>query len=510
MTTAGKRTFTGFLATALIAMLLAGCGGGSGNRTAGKHNDTIRMSTTTVYSSIDPHYVAQNADLVLSSLLYEGFYDVDDLGNLTPRLATGYDISADGLVYTYHLKSGVKWQTGEDFSSADVLYSIARAQESPYTYDYVAYIADAAAPDNVTVVITLIGISPTFHIDINRVWFLSEAASKNLDYGFTNELPGGTGPYTLSSWRPDSKVVVTRNPSYHGDPAPIGTIEITVFGDSNAALRAFEAGELDYTSTGVPPADWERIVDSAKYKTVVQDTISVVFVSMNNQVAPFDDIRVRQAFNYAINKDDIIIAAAEGFGTPASVLGNSNLVFGVPKPGEIFEYGYNPERARQLLAEAGYPNGMTLAAPILTMATDEFSIPTQVVQNQLARVGVNVEIRISEQSALVEDLILGNYSLAMMGLSLSVDASMITLAYKTDYIDALNLARYSNPRVDDLFEQAGSIMNREERIRLYREAFDIASREAAYVPLYSMQAGFAMDPDLDASVYTNWYYWYWN
>jgi peptide/nickel transport system substrate-binding protein len=373
----------------------------------------------------------------------------------------------------------------------------------------VAYVADVAAPDDVTVVITLAMMSPTFYIDINRVWFLNEARAGELEYGFTNELPGGTGPYTLSTWRPDSKVIVTRNPNYHGAPAPIGTIDITVFGDTNAAMRAFEAGELDYTSNGVPPADWERIVSSGKYKTYVQDTITVVFVSINNQVAPFNDVRVRQAFNYAINKDDMIYAAVEGFGTPASVLGNSNLLFGIPKPGEIFEYEYNPERARQLLAEAGYPNGLVLGDPILTMATDEFSIPAQVVQDQLSRVGVNLDIRILEQSALVEDLILGNYTIGMMALSLSVDASMITLAYKTDYIDALNLARYSNQRVDDLFEQAGSTMDQQARIRLYREAFDIASREAAYIPLYSMQAGFAMDPDLEASVYTNFYDWYW-
>ena len=467
----------------------------------------LRVSTNTTFASIDPHYCAQNADLYLSSLLYEGFYDVDDLGVLTPRLATDYEVSEDGTVYTYHLKSGVKWQTGGDFTSADVLYSIARAQESPYTYDYVAYIVDVEAPDELTVVITLAMMSPTFDVDINRVWFLSEAAVGDLDVGFTNEIQGGTGPYTLATWRPDSKVTVSRNPRYHWAPAPIGDIEITVFGDSNAALRSFEAGELDYVP--VPTSDWERISGSGKYKTYIQDTISVVFGSMNNQVAPFDDPLVRQAFNYAVDIDDMIYAI-DGFGSPASVLGNSALLFGIPKPGEIFEYSYDPSMAMELLAEAGYPDGLTLDEPLLTMATDEFSIPAQVLQAQLEAIGVNVEIRTEEQSALVMDLILGNYSIAIMGLSLPVDASMVTMAYKTDYIDALNLARYSNPIVDDLFAQADSTLDKQERIRLYQEAFDIASREAAYIPLYAMQAGFATAPELQSSVYTNWYYWYWD
>ena len=508
MTTAVKRTFISLATAALIVMLLTGCDRGSENQAARNHNDTLRMSATTVFSSVDPHYVAQAADFAVTGNLYEGFYDVDDLGNLTPRLATGYEISRDGLVYTYHLKSGVKWQTGGDFTSADALYSIARAQESPYTYDYVAGIADVQAPDALTVVITLSSVSPVFETEINRVWFLNEAASKDLNTGFTNELPGGTGPYTISSWRPDSKIVLTRNPNYHGEPAPIGTIEITVFGDTNAALRAFEAGELDYIA--VQPSDWERIVNTGKYRTYVGDTISVMFIGVNHQVAPFDDVRVRQAVNYAIDKEELILGAAEGLGEPASVIGNRNLVFGIPQPGEMFEYEYNPERARQLLAEAGYPNGLTLTAPILTMSTAELSIPTQVVQDQLSKVGIHVEIRTVEQSALVQDLILGNYTIATMAIGLAVDASMVTLVYRSNTINALNFARYSNTRVDTLFDQAGSTLDRQERLRLYREAFDIVSREAAYVPLFSRQIGFATDPDLESSVYTTFYDWYWN
>jgi len=497
------------LAIVLLSSLLTGIlmPAGMAEEPMDKHNDTMKVASPTVFASIDPHYVAQNWDYYMASLLYEGFYDIDDLGNLTPRLATGCEISPDGLTYTYHLKTGVKWQTGGDFTSADVLFSIARAQESPYTFDYVASVSDVQAPDDHTVIITLGAVSPTFEWDINRVWFLSETAISDLPNGFTNEISGGTGPYMLASWKPDSKVVVTRNPDYHGDPAPIGIIEITVFGDSNAATRALEAGELDFAT--ILPSDWERIVASGKFKTYIQDTNTVVFGTMNNQVAPFDDLRVRQAFNYALDKEDFIYAV-DGFGEPVSVLGNHNLLFGIPKPEEIFEYSCDPEKAKELLAQAGYPDGLKLDEPLLSMATDEFSIPAQVLQSQLADIGVDVEIRTVEQSALVEALVLGNYSMAMMGLSLSVDASMVTMAYKSDFINALNLARYSNATVDDLFDQAGSTLDQQERLRLYREAFDITSVEAVYLPLYSLTAGFATDPDLESSIYTNWYYWHWN
>lgn len=476
--------------------------------TAPAHNDTLRLPVLTNLTATDPQYTAQNADYMLYTVLYESFYDIDSEQNMEPRLATDYDVSDDGLVYTYHLRPGVKWQTGGNFTAADVVYSIKRAQESPYTASYVAMVADIKAIDDLTVQFTLTGVSPTFYIDVNRVKFLSEAATKDLEPGFTDEIPGGTGPYTLTTWGPDQKTVVTRNPDYYGDPAPIGTIEFILFGDSTAALRAFEAGELDWAT--VPSSDWARISADTKYKTFLQDTITVTFITMNNQVAPFDDVRVRQAFNYAVNKDDMLFAALEGTGSVVSSLGNPKLVFGVPDKGEIFEYSYNPEKAKELLAEAGYKDGLTLEAPLLTLGSDEFSIPAQVLQEQLAAIGVKVEIQTVEQSAYISDLLSGNYTIGVMGLSMDIDASFFSMAYTTSGIDALNLARYSNTQVDELFNSASQTLDQNARKEFFTKAFDIASREAAYLPLYSMQAAIASDPDLNSSVYTTYYSWSWN
>lgn len=473
-----------------------------------KHNDTLRLPAMTTFISTDPHYSAQNSDYALYVSLYESFYYVDSQQNVEPRLATSYDVSADGLIYTYHLKPDVKWQTGGTLKASDVVYSIHRAQESPYTQSYLAMVKDVKAVDDLTVEFTLAGVSPTFYIDVNRVMFLSEEATKDLEPSFTNQIPGGTGPYQLVSWVPDQKVVISRNPDYHGNPAPIGTIITDVFGDSNAALRAFEAGELDWIN--VPAADWDRVQANGKYKTFLQDTISTYFFTMNNQKAPFDDQKVRQAFNYAVNKQDMLDAALEGTGRVSSTLGNSELVFGLPKEGEIFVYNYDPEKAKQLLSEAGYANGLTLEDPILIMASDDFSIPAQILQEQLAAIGVKAEIQTVEQSAYISDVISGNYSIGIMALSLDIDASIFSMAYTTSGIDALNLARYSNARVDELFAQAAATLDQKARKAAYTEAFDIASKEAAYLPLYCLQAAIASDKDLTSNIYATYYSWSWN
>ena len=468
----------------------------------------LRVAWLTAFSTIDPHYVAADSDFTLSSLLYESFYDIDQLGNEYPRLAESYDISVDGTIYTYHLKQGVKWQTGEDFTSADVIYSMERAMESPYMAGNLAAVVDMDAPDDYTVVFTIGGVSPSFHIEINRVNILSEAATSALEPGFGSGIPGGTGPYTLVSIVMDQKAVFARNETYHGEPAPIGNIEIIMFSDTNASVRALEAGEVDYVI--MDGDNWERIAATGNFNTYTEDTITVRFFGINNQLAPFDDPLVRQALNYAVNKEDMILGSVGGYGVPAAYLANPAMNTAAPLYSEIFEYTYDPDKAMELLAEAGYPDGLVLEHPILTAATDEFAIPAQILQQQLAAIGIEVEIATVELSTLVEDMIMGNYAIGALALGLEPDASIVGWAYTTDMIYALNTAHYSNEQVDELFELGGSTMDLAERRGYYREALDIASREAAYLPLYVLQSTVATTPGLRSTSYMSMYHWYWD
>ena len=468
----------------------------------------LRIAWVTAYSTIDPHYVASDSDYALTDLIYESLYEIDQLGNEFPRLAESYEISADGLTYTYHLKRGVKWQTGEDFSAADVLYSIGRAQESPYMMGYLGYVEDVQAPDDYTVVFTLAGIDPVFHIELSRVRMLSEAATSGFEPGFGSGIPGGTGPYKLVSLVMDQKAVFARNDTYHGDPAPIGNIEVIIFSDTNASVRAFEAGECDYVITDGD--NWERLRATGKYNTYTEDVITIRFFAMNNERAPFDDPLVRQAINYAVDKDDMIFGSVGGYGLPAAYLANPNLNAAAPQYSEIFEYNYDPAKARELLAEAGYADGLVIQDPIITAATEEFSIPAQILKEQLAAVGIEIEISTVELDTLVVDMILGNYGIGIIALGLEPDASLMAYAYITEGHDYLNLARYSNERVDELFALGGSTLDFAAREAYYKEAMDIASREAAYLPLYVLQATVVTTPGLHSTSYRGFYYWYWD
>jgi len=281
-----------------------------------------------------------------------------------------------------------------------------------------------------------------------------------------------------------------------------------VFGDTTAALRAFEAGEID--ETHIQSADWDRLEKTGKYKIFRDLTNTVIYVIMNNTVEPFDDMRVRQAFNYAVDREEMLFAAVDGYGTTISTIGKPDLVFAVPKPGEIFEYSYDPEEAKELLAEAGYPDGLTLDSPIYTLASEEFTIPAQVLQQQLGDIGVTVEIQEMEQGAYVQDLFAGNFQIGVMGIALVVDASMVAMVYDSAQIGGgYNFAGYANEEVDALFAQAASTLDQDARKQYFHDAFDIASREAAYLPLYTYDAIIASDPDLTSSVRETYYYWSW-
>jgi peptide/nickel transport system substrate-binding protein len=504
-----KRLLAFFAMLALLAACspkdAAGTAGATGSETK---KTVLRLPATTTFATTDPHYTAQNSDYLLNDLLYESFYYIDNRGNADPRLATSYEVSEDGTVYTYHLKEGVKWQTGGTLTSDDVIYSINRALESPYTSSYLAGMEEVTAPDSNTVVFKLSGMSPTFHINLCRVYILSKAATEGLDTGFANAYPGGTGPFSIKEWLPDQKVTVVRNNDYHGKPGSVEEMSFPVLADTIASLRAFEAGEIDLTQ--VLANDWERIKSNDKYKTSLQESTSVVFVTMNNQQAPFDNALVRQAVNYAIDKQDMLDAAVNGNGRPQSTIGNYEMVFGIPKPGEIFEYSFDLEKAKSLLAEAGYPDGLTLDTPIYTLASDEFAIPAQVLQSQLANAGIKAEIQTVEQSALISDYITGNYGIGILGLSMDLDASIYAVPYSTDGIDGLNIARYSNSIVDESFVKAGQTLDENARKELFKTAFDQASRDAAYAPLYSLQVPLAMDNNLYADIDKSYYYWGWN
>lgn len=519
-----KKYISLLLVLVMLLSLMVGCGNQSnnpvqsndpaqsdtpdtGNNTenpppASTTRTALNMSTSEPMDGCDPHFNTKSANGTAISLIYEGLVNTDKKLNVTPNLAESYEILEGGLVYEYKLKQGVKFHNGDEMKASDVVFSITRAQGSPTMYSIVGLIASVEAVDEYTVRMTLImPYAPFYHL-IAKVPIVSERACTEAGDDFATK-PCGTGAYTIGEWTAE-KVSFVLNENYHGELPKIETINIATVSDSTTSLMAFEGGDLDYV--GVPKADWDRIVSSGKYGTVQVSSSNTTYITFNTEVAPFDDVRVRQAIAYAINKDEIVLGALEGFGTVAHTLGNPEFTLGLPSADEITTYEQNVEKAKQLLADAGYADGLDIGN-ITVMAM--FSVPAEIIKSQLAAVGINVEIQLAEQSAFVADLVSGNYGIGIMGVTLGTDMAEHEMAYSSAGVNQLNLSRYSDARVDELFGLAMVEPDQAKRNEYYKEAVNIFAESAAYIPLYYADSCIAMDPalvmDINESVYT----WYW-
>ena len=481
--------------------------GNTGNNTenpppASTTRTDLNMATSESMDGCDPHFNTKTANGTAIGLIYEGLVSTDKKLNVTPNLAESYEILEGGLVYEYKLKQGVKFHNGDEMKASDVVFSITRAQGSPTMYSIVGLIAGVEAVDEYTVRMTLVmPYAPFYHL-IAKVPIVSERACTEAGDDFATK-PCGTGAYTIGEWTAE-KVTFVLNENYHGELPKIETINIATVSDSTTSLMAFEGGDLDYV--GVPKADWDRIVSSGKYGTVQVSSSNTTYITFNTEVAPFDDVRVRQAIAYAINKDELVLGALEGFGTVAHTLGNPEFTLGLPSADEITTYEQNAEKAKQLLADAGYADGLDIGN-MTVMAM--FSVPAEIIKSQLAAVGINVEIQLAEQSAFVADLVSGNYGIGIMGVTLGTDMAEHEMAYSSAGVNQLNLSRYSDARVDELFGLAMVEPDQAKRNEYYKEAVNIFAESAAYIPLYYADSCIAMDPalvmDINESVYT----WYW-
>ena len=508
-----KKRLALFLSLLMLLAVFTGCGskdtgtpdsqnGGSqsGTTPSGKQTDdkkpsrdTLRMAVTETFLSTDPHFRSLIVDSRLTALTYERFFYVNDSMELIPQLAESYEVSEDGRVYTYHMIKGAKFHNGEEVRAIDAVDSYKRAQTSPTQYDSVEFIDKVEALDDYTVQITLTQISPTFDVYANYVAIVSEKAVTGAPDKY-EVLPAGSGPYTIETWKGDEKVVLKRFPDYHGDAPAIETIEYIVLGDTSSALMAFEAGEIDYFS--IPKAEWPRISESGLYTTRLMQSAHTTFMCFNVNKAPFTDVRVRQAFNYAVNKDDVLLGALDNLGVVASQIGVPDLCFGCPTPEQTFTYEYNPEKAKELLAEAGYPDGLTLPEKAGTMAGNHFQSAIEVIQAQLADVGVQFDIEIVDSAVYGDRIRSGNFLFQVWGISLSPDASSFRRVYGTG--GDLNGSLYSNSRIDELFDMASRTVNSEEREKYFFEIYNIANEEAAYLPLYWQKSCYAWNKDLNA------------
>ena len=383
-----------FTALAAGLALVAVCG------SANAANTSITIVMPLEPPNLDPTGGAAAAiDEVVYANIYEGLTRYAPDGSVRPALAHSWDISDDGLIYTFHLRDGVTFHDGSAFDSNDVKFSLDRARAEDSTNAQKALfagIADVNVVDPLTVRITLSNPNGTF--TTNMAWGDAVIVAEE-SVGSAATSPIGTGPFKFVEWRQGDSVEIARNPDYWGEPVALEKAVFKFISDPTAQLAALMAGDVDAIPNFAAPEAVGQFEANPSFDVILGSTEGETILSTNNQSEPLMDVRVRKAIAHAINRQEIIDGAMFGFGTPIGTH------FPPHHPDYVDLTGnsaYDPEMSKQLLAEAGYADGLELR--LMLPPPSYARRGGEIVAAQLRAVGIQVEVSNLEWAQWLEQV----------------------------------------------------------------------------------------------------------
>ncbi|MCG6901274.1 MAG: ABC transporter substrate-binding protein [Rhodobacter sp.] len=364
--------------------------------------DSITIGMQLEPPNLDPTGGAAAAiDEVVYANVFEGLTRYQADGSVVPALAESWDVSEDGTVYTFHLRSGVKFHDGTDMTAEDVKFSLDRARAEDSTNAQKALfkgIASVDVVDDVTVKVTL--SAPNGGFVTNMAWGDAViVAPESIDTAAT--APVGTGPFKLGRWVQGDRIELVENPDYWGNKPALKSATFKFISDPTAAFAAMMAGDIDAFPGYPAPETLAQFGADPRFQLLIGSTEGETILAMNNKSEKLADVRVREAIAHAINRQEIIDGAMFGYGTPIGTH------FAPHNPDYVdltAQSAYDPEMARNLLAEAGAENlTLTLKLPPPSYARRG----GEIIASQLRAVGIETEISNLEWAQWLEQVFKG-------------------------------------------------------------------------------------------------------
>lgn len=408
--------------------------------------------------------------------IYEGLVTIDKDGKVQPLLATEWDVSDDGLTYTFKLRPDVTFHNGTAFDSSIVKFSLDRARAEDSTNaqkQFFEPIDSIETPDPLTAVIKL--KQPTglfvYHLGWGDAVMVDPATVE------TNKTqPVGTGPFRFDSWQRGNRIELVRNENYWDSGVPkLSAVTFRFIGDAQAQAAALRAGDIDGFPNFTAPELFSEFENDSRFETIVGATPRKLVAGLNNSETPLNDVRVRQAMMSAIDRKTVIEGAYSGYG---AAIGSH---FAPTDPGYIDltdVMPYDPEKAKSLLEEAGYGDGfaVSMKCPQMTYTTRA----CEVMQAMLAEVGITLNIEASEFPAkwIDEVFIKHDYDVTIVDHAEPMD---IDIYSRPDYYFL-----YKNPAFNALIEKAAVNPHEAERSEIYGEAQKILANDVPALYLFGL------------------------
>lgn len=494
-----KKLLALFLALVMVGAVLPGCGDGSkdpgGQGNNGKTGEPVKGGEITVGiaqdldDSLDPHQTVAAGTREVLFNIFEGLVKPNSDGEMIPAVAEKYTLSEDGTTYTFTLREGVKFHNGQTVTAEDVVYSINRCaavpegQEKPLVAAFSA-VKSVEALDEKTVAVTIA------QRDLEFISYMT-AAIIPADYENQDTAPVGTGPFKFVSRTPQQDFVMERFEDYWGAPAWLDKITYKICENADALVMNLNGSSIDLCAH-LTSAQASQLNQNFQ---VLEGTMNLVqAIYLNNQAKPFDNQLVRQALCYAIDRQGIMDMVADGHGTAVG----SSIYPAFTKyflPELVDKYPHSVEKAKELLAQAGYPDGfdMTISVPNNYQPHMDTA---EVVAEQLREAGINVTIQPVEWSTWLDTIYNGRQFQATV---VGVDAANMTARamlerFTSDY--GKNFINYNNPAYDALFQQAINAQDEATQTDLYKQMETMLADTAANVYIQDLCDLVAMRQDL--------------
>jgi len=494
-----KKLLALFLALVMVGAVLPGCGDGSkdpgGQGNNGKTGEPVKGGEITVGiaqdldDSLDPHQTVAAGTREVLFNIFEGLVKPNSDGEMIPAVAEKYTLSEDGTTYTFTLREGVKFHNGQTVTAEDVVYSINRCaavpegQEKPLVAAFSA-VKSVEALDEKTVAVTIA------QRDLEFISYMT-AAIIPADYENQDTAPVGTGPFRFVSRTPQQDFVMERFEDYWGAPAWLDKVTYKICENADALVMNLNGGSIDLCAH-LTSAQASQLNQSFQ---VLEGTMNLVqAIYLNNQAKPFDNQLVRQALCYAIDRQGIMDMVADGHGTAVG----SSIYPAFTKyflPELVDKYPHDVAKAKELLAQAGYPDGfdMTISVPNNYQPHMDTA---EVVAEQLREAGINVTIQPVEWSTWLDTIYNGRQFQATV---VGVDAANMTARamlerFTSDY--GKNFINYNNPAYDTLFQQAINAQDEATQMDLYKQMEAMLADTAANVYIQDLCDLVAMRQDL--------------
>ncbi len=501
------------LAVVMTLGLLAGCGKKTDDNTDPSEK-TLVLRAETAFTTLDPANSNNTHDIKLYDQIYEGLYGMNEAeGGYYNELAKDVQVSDDSMTYTITLKDGITFQNGEALTASDCVFTYERAFKNANMTYLTTMIDSVEAPDDQTFVIHMkYAYAPIAHT-LFRVKIVEEnEVTQQGDKFGTIPNTAGTGAYYVTEYDVSTGAKLSAYDKYWQGAPNIKKVEYRVFADSAAAVIAYENGELDYYEEAAL-SDWDSLYKKAgdAHSAMVTGN-NVIWMGINyaskNATVLNNDL-VRKAMFYAINKEDVNLAVAEGYGKATDTYMVPEYCPTQPTTG--FEtYAYNPEKAKSLLAEAGYPDGVDVGT-ILTTSSAHNSKTAQVLQADLEAVGIHAKVEMLDVSMAVEKWQAQDYDICVYGDSGNYDFNNIRQQVHSESVGmyVINYTigdKFNWQRMEELVALGAGTAKQDERMTYYTELWSMIMDTATILPLINRPVAIVWADDLDVGTPVPTYY----